>query len=153
MATMYKKVSLGNMLSCIAEEVTLSQSVSVAINSAIEVYNKGKLEGVYTCSNQSGNKITLTNCPDYTPKYPLAKGTIIEIEVMDSHLDKLPDGVFIVDNFPQCQQYISMGEGVVVPASEHYESINAEVPTTMSMPSPLPPMTLKGLYSEVYKQK
>ena len=94
----------------------------------------------------------------YTPVYPQLQiqefSTEILIEVTSTQNPEIfPTGEFMVDNFAQCQSYISLYPDLTVPELTVYNNINEEVGGDIAIAETLPTCKYLGIFSQVYVQK
>lgn len=94
----------------------------------------------------------------YTPVYPQLQiqelSTEILIEVTSTQNPEIfPTGEFMVDNFAQCQSYISLYPDVEIPKESVYNNISKEVGGDINIAETLPTCKYLGIFSQVYTQK
>ena len=176
--TLHKQVSLPEILSAEEHTLTLTNLLpqTLSPSTIIRVTMPDTTYNTYTVAEETlegTDTITVTETVEpYTPEYPTLTypkaHEDIQISVTYSaNLDKFPTGDFIVDNFEQCCNYISLaGVSAVLPTETIINSVSQKVPTTYEVElqdAQVPDehgelthtlvMTCAGLYSEIYKDQ
>ena len=111
---------------------------------SIEEFNNNTIKGLYL----SG---TLTS---YNVQYPILQIPVSKpnflISITTSTNEAImPVGEFMVDNFTQCQEYIGLLAGSIIPPNSVYTKLGQEIGESISIEG-LPEITFLGIYSQVY---
>ena len=162
-ATSYisKHLFISNILSINNKVVQLQDTNTFTLTdstSKVVIYNNTNVQ-VYTVANHTSNTITVSEAiNNYNPTYPklqkLSPDTSFQIQVTSTtNTSTFPITTFIVDNFTQVKEYISLFSNLLVPTDTIYNNIYNKVPDTKSIPlevSGITSMEFLGLFNTVY---
>lgn len=157
-----KHLFISNILSINNNTILLQQDnpYTLTDNTSKIVVDINNTLTTYTVTGHTTDTIQVSSISSYNPIYPQVNNVIpdtsIQIEVTSTNNKTIfPLTTFIVDNFSEVQQYISLLPNLPVPDTNIYNNILNQVPLSKEVSLPATPsitsMDFIGIFDNVYK--
>lgn len=157
-----KHLFISNILSINSNTILLQNTIPYTItdNTSQILVSKDNVETTYTVTGHTNNTIQVSSISSYNPTYPqvnkVTPNQSVQIQVTSTtNSTVFPVTTFIVDNFSEAQEYISLLENLPIPNTTIYNNILNTVPTSKEISLPVTTsinsMEFLGIFDTVYK--